>query len=623
MRELIGVAEGAAAKIAQLAPLAGQADELTALERELDLRREQHERVQLWRQKERDALKAAAELTDQLAQLPEANGDRDQLAERIEASQAELERISARLIEIAQSKSALAARLKDLSDQVAKATRIGELNQALAEVTQSEARAQEARERWHQLRAQHATLQSVIEQDSEHRDAIIRDGKSAACPACKRPYEGDWESILATYEHDLTTNQVALETLTQTTNDLAERCSSLEEAATRERDLRAERAALGDAPAVEELQATLASDSQAAAAAAEEETVVTARHQELVDLLPELRRRLAESGDAQRMEQKLIARRDQAARDAGLFSEQLGCAGSNGYDADTHQTLRAQLTESQQAVHESATLKAHADGLEVLQRRAAAQEKVLAEAQRVRETADEALRQVALEPEVVDAARADLDRLDLAVDEAQNELLAAERQALLDSQAVASARERLNKARSLARRLQQERRELLWRSNVASSLSVFREEASRRARPTIEAETSLLLGQVTRGRYGTASLSDSYLLEVVEDGAAHPLKRFSGGEQDLASLCLRLALSRTLARQRGAEAGFVILDEVFGSQDIDRRATLLTQLRQLAESEFRQLFVVSHTDDVTEHCDISIHVQRGADGLSSVDGPRP
>jgi DNA repair protein SbcC/Rad50 len=101
------------------------------------------------------------------------------------------------------------------------------------------------------------------------------------------------------------------------------------------------------------------------------------------------------------------------------------------------------------------------------------------------------------------------------------------------------------------------------------------------------------------------------------------LKRFSGGEQDLASLCLRLALSRTLARQRGAEAGFVILDEVFGSQDVDRRATLLAQLRQLAESEFRQLFVVSHTDDVTEHCDLSIRVERGADGLSVVDGPRP
>jgi hypothetical protein len=44
--------------------------------------------------------------------------------------------------------------------------------------------------------------------------------------------------------------------------------------------------------------------------------------------------------------------------------------------------------------------------------------------------------------------------------------------------------------------------------------------------------------------------------------------RYSGGEQDLAGLCLRLALSRTIA-----------------------------------EAEFRQVFVVSHIDDVMEHCD--------------------
>ena len=45
---------------------------------------------------------------------------------------------------------------------------------------------------------------------------------------------------------------------------------------------------------------------------------------------------------------------------------------------------------------------------------------------------------------------------------------------------------------------------------------------------------------------------------------------FSGGEQDLAALCLRLALSRTLAGQRGVETGFIILDEVVGSQDHER-----------------------------------------------------
>jgi exonuclease SbcC len=623
MREQIQVAEGAAAKVADLAPLAARADELAALERELDLRRERHEQTQLLRDKERNALKAAAELADELAQRPAESCDDEALPRRVEESQAELETLSARLIAIAQSKSATSARLTDLRDQVAKAARISELEQALTKLDKSEAQAQEARERWHQLRAEHAAMQSAIAHDLEHRDAIVRDGKSAACPTCKRPYEGDWESILAAYERDLAINGETLEALTQTIEELSARCASLEEAATRERELRAERSALGAIAPVEEIHAGLASESEAAAAISEEETLLTARHAELAELLPKLRKHWTELSEARQAMNKLIAARDEAERDARLFAEQLAGVSSNGYDPDAHHGLRDQLSQAQQAVQQTANLKAHADGLEMLQRRAQAQEKLVAEAKRVQDGADEALQQVALDPEAVDAARVDLERLDLAVDEGQNALLETERQALLDSQAVATARERLNQARSLTRRLQQERRELLWRSEVASSLSAFREEASRRARPTIEAETSLLLGQVTRGRYGTATLSDSYLLEVVEDGAPHPLKRFSGGEQDLASLCLRLALSRTLARQRGAEAGFVILDEVFGSQDIDRRATLLAQLRQLAENEFRQLFVVSHTDDVTEHCDLSIRVERGSDGLSVVDGPRP
>jgi DNA repair protein SbcC/Rad50 len=623
MREQIHVAESAAAKVAELAPLAARADELAARERELDLRREQHEQTQILREKEREALKAAAELADQVAQRP-AEGDNDEvLPKRVEESQAELEALSARLIEIARRKSVTGVRLTDLRDQVAKAARISELEQALTKLDKSEVRAQEARERWHQLRAEHAALQSAIAHDLQHRDAIVRDGKSAACPTCKRPYEDDWEDILASYERDLATNQEALEALTQAIDELSARCTSLEEAATREREFRAERSTLGAIASVEELRSGLASESEAAAAIFEEETLLTARHAVVAELLPKLRKQWAELSEARQATNKLVATRDQAERDARLFAEQLAGVSGNGYDPDAHQALRAQLSQAQQAVQQTANFKAHADGLAMLQSRAETQEKLVAEAERVRDGADEALREAALDPEAVDAARVDLERLDLAVDEGQNALLEAERQALLDSQAVATARERLNQARSLTRRLQHERRELLWRGEVATSLSAFREEASRRARPTIEAETSLLLGQVTRGRYGTATLSDSYLLEVVEDGAPHPLKRFSGGEQDLASLCLRLALSRTLARQRGAEAGFVILDEVFGSQDIDRRATLLAQLRQLAEREFRQLFVVSHTEDVTEHCDLSVRVERRTDGLSLVDGPRP
>ena len=134
--------------------------------------------------------------------------------------------------------------------------------------------------------------------------------------------------------------------------------------------------------------------------------------------------------------------------------------------------------------------------------------------------------------------------------------------------------------------------------------------------------TALLLGQTTRGRYSAVQLTDGYALEIVDGRRIHPLRRFSGGEQDLAALCLRLALSRALARSRRAETGCVRLDEVFGSEDADRRRALLEQLHAIVDFEFRQVFVVSHTDDVTEHCDLDVDVSREGDGPSVAGGPR-
>ena len=173
----------------------------------------------------------------------------------------------------------------------------------------------------------------------------------------------------------------------------------------------------------------------------------------------------------------------------------------------------------------------------------------------------------------------------------------------------------------MLRLVERERKEFELRAAVAKALADYREHASQRARPELEHQASHLLKQVTGSIYPIIRLTPSYLLEVADSGRFHPLKRFSGGEQDLTALCLRLALSLTLARQRGAEQGFVILDEVFGSQDAERRRLVLQQLGELAEnSDFQQIFVISHTDDIREHCRLHVKVKR-ENGISVADGP--
>ena len=58
------------------------------------------------------------------------------------------------------------------------------------------------------------------------------------------------------------------------------------------------------------------------------------------------------------------------------------------------------------------------------------------------------------------------------------------------------------------------------------------------------------------------------ILLVYDNGNAYGIERFSGGEEDLANLCLRLAISEVITERAGGVFNFIILDEIFGSQDI-------------------------------------------------------
>jgi exonuclease SbcC len=124
------------------------------------------------------------------------------------------------------------------------------------------------------------------------------------------------------------------------------------------------------------------------------------------------------------------------------------------------------------------------------------------------------------------------------------------------------------------------------------------------------------LAATTDGRYADIRLSDDYRLLIGDRGETHTLARYSGGEQDLANLCLRLAIADWVARERGVEIGFVILDEVFGSQDEERRQRILGELRALS-TRFRQVLVITHLPELADLCDEQLDVRLDQPGTSS------
>ncbi len=142
--------------------------------------------------------------------------------------------------------------------------------------------------------------------------------------------------------------------------------------------------------------------------------------------------------------------------------------------------------------------------------------------------------------------------------------------------------------------------DLQYLQRLESLMDDFRLELTGRIRPLLESKGSFLFNEVTDGRYPTMELDENYEVSVLDGDQAYRLKRFSGGEEDLANLCLRIAMSQVIAeRSGGAEINFIALDEIFGSQDERRRQNILNSLNKLS-SQFRQIFLITHIEDVNE-----------------------
>jgi DNA repair protein SbcC/Rad50 len=629
LRAQLAEAQAATAELAELAPLAERVERLAARERELDLKRADHDRAAELRAGRDRALMLAARLSQRLTTLADrANGgaeDDGSPQEQAQAAEDELEALRPELRRLAADRHAAGQRAVDLREQIARGRRAAQLDEQLAALPATERAAEQALMQWHALQARRAQLDDAIRHDTAHREAVLAGEKEAACPTCKRAYgEGELEEIVAGYDRDLQAARDQLAELDEQLPRAEAAATQAQETAAALRRLDAERTALGTAPAAEALPAlqdALEAAEAAASGLAEQEVRTDARLTARIEQLPRLRARARAAEDHRRAVADLEAERARAEREARLYADQSANAGANGYDEEAHARLRSQVAQAQAARQRCAALRATADGLELLRRRLTDEEERLAAAEAERTALEAAVAEVAIEAAELAAADEAWSAAEREVDAAHAALLAASRQAASESETVAAANARLRDGRARMAELREQRRELRVRSEVAEALSAYREDASRRARPTLEHETGLLLGQTTRQRYNAVQLTDGYQLEIVDGGQVHPLRRFSGGEQDLAGLCLRLALSRTLARQRGVETGFVLLDEVFGSQDVDRRRALLEQLHAFADTEFRQVFVISHTHDVVEHCDLTIEVDRDVNGVSTAFGP--
>lgn len=184
-------------------------------------------------------------------------------------------------------------------------------------------------------------------------------------------------------------------------------------------------------------------------------------------------------------------------------------------------------------------------------------------------------------------------------------------------QKIKELKSRVEEVREIKRRISEEEDRLSMLNSLEKLMGEFRIDLISRIRPTLSAYASSLLESLTDGKYSELELNENYDIMIYDGGTPYEINRFSGGEEDLANLCIRLAISQMLADRAGGEFNFIILDEIFGSQDINRRRNILNALNALS-NRFKQIFIITHIDEVKQMVTNAITVYEDGEGVSRV-----
>jgi exonuclease SbcC len=412
---------------------------------------------------------------------------------------------------------------------------------------------QEVESRLRALRTQYAEVR-------DQRDRLLGLGEAGDCPTCTRPLGTHFRDVL-----DLLDRQ--LETLEGDGNYFRSRAEQLEPAP----------------PAVTEGEA---------------------RRRTLEEEVVALEKRLAKIQAA--VQQLEGVGRDLAARESRLATMRAELATlPAGYDAEAHRTLEAEHARLAEASALATRLTAQADRAPALAREAEALAARRSSIEARRTEAGDALAALRLPADDY----AELQRLHEACSRALADASAAAAQRRIVREGAAAAAARAAEAcEALTARLAQvevleaDRR---LHDELVRAYGDLRTDLNAALRPEVSEIASALIADLTDARYTELELDDKYRLSLLEEGVPKPV--ISGGEEDLAYLVLRLAISQMIADRAGQAFSLLVLDEVFGSLDDVRRQAVLALLRGLGD-RFEQVIVITHIDAVRDGLDRVITV---------------
>jgi exonuclease SbcC len=211
--------------------------------------------------------------------------------------------------------------------------------------------------------------------------------------------------------------------------------------------------------------------------------------------------------------------------------------------------------------------------------------------------------------------KAEFDRVRMELQESKVAAARAQEQVSSASAAMAAAQEAAEDLKRKVAELDVMQTDRRLHDELDRAFSDLRTDLNYQLRPELSELASAFLSELTDARYTEMELDDQYNIVILEDGIPKPV--LSGGEEDLANLVLRLAISQMIAERAGQNFSLLILDEVFGSLDEARRFNVVELLRGL-QDRFEQVILITHIEPVREGLDRVISVRYDADGGCSV-----
>ncbi|MFP5320047.1 MAG: AAA family ATPase [Acidimicrobiia bacterium] len=225
-----------------------------------------------------------------------------------------------------------------------------------------------------------------------------------------------------------------------------------------------------------------------------------------------------------------------------------------------------------------------------------------------RGTLEEKLAGIAFVPAQLAAARAAREEARRRLEEAQRRAEAARVQAAATSAAVDGGRRRLADGETLHEKLGRQIDDARHLHRLGELLHSFRNSLVATVGPRLSAQAGELFAQLTDHEYDDLEVDpDTYEIKVRDQGQVYGMDRYSGSETDLANLALRVAISEHVQFQSGGTVGLLVLDEVFGPLDDDRKERMLLALERL-KARFRQLLVVTHDASIKEQLPHALEV---------------